>query len=76
MEFSILVAGLIAYQAQNMFVFDTVSASVAYFVFLGFLAYMWGEVSDLEQVAKVENRYAAPAFYICLPLVLVFDLYI
>ncbi|MEK7161299.1 MAG: O-antigen ligase family protein [Patescibacteria group bacterium] len=71
MEFSILVAGLIAYQAQNMFVFDTVSASVAYFVFLGFLAYMWGEVSDLEQVAKVENRYAAPAFYICLPLVLV-----
>ncbi len=69
MEFSILLAGLVAYQAQNLFVFDTVSASIVYFAFLGFLAYMRSEALDSELVVKEANKYAIPAFYICLPLV-------
>jgi O-antigen ligase len=39
-EFCVLLAGFIAYQVQNLFVFDTVPTSVAFFVFLGFIAYL------------------------------------
>ena len=42
-EMCLLFAGLIAYQIQNLFVFDTVSASVAFYAFLGFSSYVWTE---------------------------------
>jgi tetratricopeptide (TPR) repeat protein len=34
-EFTILLGGLVAYEVQNFFVFDTISASLMFFVFLG-----------------------------------------
>lgn len=74
LEFCILIAGLVAYQVQNMFVFDTVSASTAYFLFLGFIAYLWSESTDSEPELKPDkliNRYAGPVFYISLPFVIV-----
>ncbi len=41
LEVCILIAAIVAYQIQNLFVFDTVSASVAFYGFMGFLAYQW-----------------------------------
>lgn len=43
-EFCLLVAGLVVYQIQNLFVFDTIPASLMFFVFLGFVAYLWVEL--------------------------------
>ena len=40
-EFSILLAGLIAYQIQNLTVFDNVSSSLTFYVFLGFVGYVY-----------------------------------
>ncbi|MFA5990983.1 MAG: O-antigen ligase family protein [Candidatus Doudnabacteria bacterium] len=40
-EFSILLAVLIAYQIQNLTVFDNVSSSVTFYVFLGFVGYIY-----------------------------------
>lgn len=40
-EFCLLVCGLIAYQIQNLFVFDTVGASMAFFIYIGFMGYLW-----------------------------------
>lgn len=42
-ELCLLVAALISYQVQNLTVFDTVSASVAFYAFLGLAAYMISE---------------------------------
>ncbi len=40
-EFSILLAALIAYQIQNLTVFDNVSSSLTFYVFLGFVGYVY-----------------------------------
>lgn len=39
-ESAVLLAGFIAYLIQNLFVFDTVPTSVAFYVFLAFVCYM------------------------------------
>ncbi len=43
LEMCLLLAAIIAYQVQNLFVFDTVSASVAFYISLGFIVYIWSE---------------------------------
>ncbi|MCL5666495.1 MAG: O-antigen ligase family protein [Patescibacteria group bacterium] len=48
LETCVLLAGMLAYQIQNLFVFDTISASVAFFIYMGFGAYLWHE-SELEK---------------------------
>ncbi len=40
-EASVLFAALVAYQVQNLTVFDTVSASMAFYLFTGLAAYLW-----------------------------------
>ncbi len=40
-EFSILLASLLVYQIQNLFVFDTVPASLTFYVLVGFAGYLW-----------------------------------
>lgn len=40
-EFAVLLAGVITYQAQNIFVFDTVPASMMFFATTGFYGYLW-----------------------------------
>lgn len=50
-EMCVLIAALIMYQVQNLFVFDTVSASVAFFAFMGFVSYLWREARSEEESA-------------------------
>lgn len=54
-ESALLIAGVIAYQVQNLFVFDTVSASIAYFVFLGFINYTY-EQSRQEEIGSKKKE--------------------
>lgn len=52
----LFAAGLVAYQVQNFFVFDTVSASVAFFGFLGLASFVGYEsLHKSENVAIKEN---------------------
>ena len=51
-EFCVLVCGFIVYQIQNLFVFDTVAASVAFFAFCGMAAYIWFEATKTETAKK------------------------
>lgn len=44
-EFSVLSSGWAAYQIQNLFVFDTVSAAITMFAFAGFVGYLYEESS-------------------------------
>lgn len=55
-EACLLLAGVIVYQVQNLFVFDTVSASTAFFVFTGFLAFLWHESKSEENSSFVLSR--------------------
>lgn len=55
-EFSALLGGFAAYNAQNFFVFDTVSASVMFFAFAGFAGYLWQESRQETAVQKSEIK--------------------
>ncbi len=58
-EMCLLVAAMVAYQVQNFTVFDTVSASVAFFAFLGLSAYLWVESSAPEPATKHHEKTSA-----------------
>ncbi len=51
-ETLVFFAALATYQIQNLFVFDTVPSSVAFFVFLGFLAYLEKAAFGAEGLEK------------------------
>jgi len=53
MEFCLLMCGWIAYGVQNLFVFDTIPASLMFYSFLGFAGFLW-VVSKEETVKKVK----------------------
>ncbi len=40
-ESSLLFGGLVVYEIQNLFVFDTISASIAFFVFMALIGFSW-----------------------------------
>ena len=65
-SFSALLAGFAAYQVQNLFVFDTMSASLAFFIFAAFLGYLWEEVFQKSVQGQkklfVGNTLPAAAF--------------
>ena len=58
LETCLFFAAGVAYQVQNLFVFDTVSASVAFYAFLGFTAYVWieGGRADNENEDLAHNK--------------------
>ena len=60
-EACILTAGFVAYQVQNLFVFDTISASQAFYIFLAFAGYLWSKEAQTIKKQKIERR---PAFQI------------
>ncbi|PJE59702.1 MAG: hypothetical protein COU85_02270, partial [Candidatus Portnoybacteria bacterium CG10_big_fil_rev_8_21_14_0_10_44_7] len=63
LEMCLLAAGLIAYQVQNLFVFDTVSAGVAFYAFMGLAAYMWVESKVGEGETEVSFvKATSPVF--------------
>jgi O-antigen ligase/cytochrome c-type biogenesis protein CcmH/NrfG len=59
-EFCLLVCGLIVYQVQNLFVFDTVGASMAFFIYIGLMGYLWHEANKKD--AKNKSAGLDPLF--------------
>ena len=56
LEACLLLDGFLAYEFQNLFVFDTISASVMFFVFLGFAGFLWHESKpELPQGQKKKH---------------------
>lgn len=53
---SVLWAALLAYQIQNLFVFDTSAAAVMFFVFTGFCGYLLEESRSSEQKNQKQNN--------------------
>ncbi len=54
-ELCLLFCGFIVYQVQNLFVFDTVPASLVFFLFVGFAGFLWEES---EAGGKAEKKSA------------------
>jgi O-antigen ligase len=61
-EFCLLVCGLIVYQIQNLFVFDTVGASMAFFIYIGLMGYLWHEAHVSDSAAKNKKTGLDPLF--------------
>ncbi len=62
MEFCLLLSGFLAYEFQNLTVFDTISASLMFFAFLGFGAFLWQESMEV----KKPNLKGLDAFFIAI----------
>lgn len=64
LEFAIVVAAIVAYQIQNMFAFDTVGASMAFFAFTGFAGFLWqsGCQSLPQKLSAKKSQPAAMAY--------------
>ncbi len=61
-EATMLFCGLVAYEIQNLFVFDTVSASLSFYVLMGVIAYMiWEGRRDPQAEKEGRRRQAAGA---------------
>jgi len=56
LEFSVLLAALLSYQIQNLTVFDNVSASLTFYVFLGFAGYVYQIAGTQSSVVAKKNR--------------------
>ena len=73
-ESALLLAGFLAYQIQNLFVFDTVSASLAFYIFLGFIGYLWNEANDTLKKPKFSvpapGHLAGMVMWLGLPVML------
>jgi O-antigen ligase/tetratricopeptide (TPR) repeat protein len=54
LEFCALFAGLLAYQIQNLTVFDTVPASLMFYCFMGFAGYLW--VASINEDKKDKTQ--------------------
>lgn len=67
-EFCLLIAGLIVYEIQNLFVFDTVSASIAFFVFVGFCGYLLQETSGEAKSNSVKTQFLPNSFVVAVSL--------
>ena len=76
LEFCFLLTALLAYQIQNLFVFDTVPTSLMFFAFAGFGGYIW-QISRQQESGKPkifvvrENRaFGVSVLVVCLLLML------
>jgi len=79
LEGCVLFAGVVAYQVQNLTVFDTVSASVAFYAFMGFAAFLWYESyapSKQETQNKLSAGPAPKVIFAVLCLLLIFVEYV
>ncbi len=61
LEFAVLAAGIAAYQIQNLFVFETPSASVSFFAFAAFMAFLWQASLAGPQKQEAKNKFSPPA---------------
>jgi O-antigen ligase len=61
LEFCLLSAGLLVYQLQNFFIFETVSASLMLWLFVGLAGFLW-HGTKLKQTTLDENQGASPRY--------------
>ena len=57
-----LLAGLLVYQIQNLFVFDTVSASMSFFIFVSFAAFLWEKILSPEDKKRKTKQMSLGIF--------------
>jgi O-antigen ligase/tetratricopeptide (TPR) repeat protein len=57
LELCFLLCGMVAYQIQNLFVFDSVSASLMFYIFVGFCGFLWSE----SQIENLEYKKLVPS---------------
>jgi len=64
LEFCFLLCGIIAYQIQNLFVFDSISASLMFYVFVAFCGFLWSksQMESLEAKKLVSSISFNPIF--------------
>ncbi len=55
LEACLLLAGMLVYQIQNLFVFDTIPASLMFYSFLGFTGFLFFESMNVESKAVKHN---------------------
>jgi O-antigen ligase len=78
-EFAVLLAALLAYQIQNLTVFDTVPASLAFYCLIGLAGFIWdaqatasdgsGKAAALAKFKPADPILPAAAFGACLVVV-------
>jgi O-antigen ligase len=51
-EFCVLLAGVLVYQIQNLFVFDNIAASMMFFVYLGFASFLFPKTKVVQSAKK------------------------
>ncbi len=59
-EFCFLLAALLSYQIQNLTVFDNVSASLTFYVFLGFVGYVYQISASSNLPDKKKDKNLSP----------------
>jgi O-antigen ligase/tetratricopeptide (TPR) repeat protein len=73
-QLCLLLAGFAAYFIQNLFVFDTIPASMMFYVFVGFSAYLWQEAdwatSKKAEAKQIYNSRGFAATVLVLGLIL------
>ena len=76
MEASILIGGIIAYQIQNLFVFDTVGPSVVFYAFTGFIGFLWDEAKRKEVKRNLLSASWALPVLVVLSFLVIYGMYI
>jgi tetratricopeptide (TPR) repeat protein len=64
LEMCFLLCGIVAYQIQNLFIFDSASASLIFYVFVGFCGFLWSEsqMGNLETKKPIPSTTFGPIF--------------
>ncbi len=76
-EFCLLVGALVAYHVQSLFLFETISSSLAFFAFTGFAGYLWAESSTGKaEKAKVRPQGLALLVVTTLLVVVIYSVYV
>lgn len=72
----LFVAALVTYQVQNMFVFDTVSASTAFYIITGFCAYLWEESGRGKKRQGTEEKVWMIVVFAVTSVIVLYVMYI
>jgi len=64
LEYCLLLAGFLTYDFQNLFVFDTISASLMFFVFLGFAGFLWQECQPEQKDKNQKTGRGLDPFFL------------
>ncbi|MDE2311650.1 MAG: O-antigen ligase family protein [Patescibacteria group bacterium] len=60
LQLALLLAGFVSYFVQNLFVFDTIPASLMFYVFVGFAGFLWSELSAGQNGRAKQKLVSGP----------------